>query len=83
MDTTTQVENFLRDIHRRNRLEIVIGIIMLPVFGFFAASAQVGSLTFIGHLLILLAILFVINMMGFAGSPRGNLDDHPPSDVEH
>ena len=83
MDTTAEIERFLRDIRRRNRREIIVGIILLPVFGFFAATAPVGSLAFFGHLLILLAILFNVGVMWFVAKPRGTLNGHPATDVEH
>lgn len=83
METAVQIEKFLRDIRRRNRREIIVGLIMLPVFGFFAAMAPLGSLTFFGHLLILVAILLVIGMMYFVASPRGDLNSHSVDDVQH
>jgi len=52
------------------------------VFGYLAATARAGSLELFGHLLVLLAILFVTGMMWLVAPPRGNLDEHPASDVE-
>ena len=39
MDTTAQIEKFLRDIRRRNRREIILSIIFLPILGLVAANA--------------------------------------------
>ncbi|MDI6783821.1 MAG: hypothetical protein QME64_06980 [bacterium] len=83
MGTAAQIEKFVRGIRRRNRCEIATGFIMLPVFGFFAASAPVGSLAFAGNLLILLAILFVIGMLWFVASVHGGLNMHPTNDIQY
>ena len=83
METAARIEKFLRDIQRRNRREIIVGLIMLPIFGTFAVLAGIGSLTFFAHLLIILAILFVTGMMHFVASPRGNLNSHPVDDIQH
>ncbi|MDI6751671.1 MAG: hypothetical protein QME07_02280 [bacterium] len=83
MDTAAQIEKLLCNIRRRNRREIIVGFIILPVFGFFAAITPVGSLAFFGHLLILVAILFVIGMICFVASPRGDLSSHSIDEVQY
>ncbi len=90
MGTTAQVEKFLRDIRRQNRLAIIFGILailfMIGIMLFVVLStddAPVGSLRFFGLLLMILAGLFYIGMMGFVASPRGDLSSHPASNVDH
>ena len=84
MDATAQIEKFLRDIRRRNRREIILGILAIPfvtgmmlIFALFTDDAPVGSLTFFGFLLIILAMLFNIGVMWFVASPRGDLSRNP------
>ncbi len=90
MDATAQIEKFLRDIRRRNRREIILGILAIPfvigvmlILVLFTDNAPVGSLKFFGFLLIILATLFNIGMMWFVASPRGDLSSHPASNVNH
>ena len=90
MDTTAQVEKFLRDIRRRNRREIILSILailfmigMMLILGLFTDDAPVGSLKFFGFLLLILAALFHIGMMWFVASPSGDLNSHPASNVDH
>ena len=90
MDTTTQIEKFLRDIRLRNRREIILGILAIPlvigmmsILVLFTDNAPVGSLKFFGFLLIILATLFNIGMMWFVASPSGDLSSHPASNVNH
>ncbi len=90
MDTTAQVEKFLRDTRRENRRELILGILVLPlvigvtlIFVLFTDDAPVGSLKFFGFVLIILAMLFNFCMMWFVASPRGDLSSHPASDVDH
>lgn len=83
MDATERIEQFLRTIRARNRREKVAGLLLLPVFTFFAATAPLGSLLFYAFIMSLLGILFVIGMMCFVASPRGDLTSHPADDVQH
>lgn len=83
MDATNQIEQFLRTIRTRNRGEIIVGLLLLPVFTFFAATAPQGSLVFYAFIMSLLGILFVIGMMYFVASPRGDLTSHPADDIQH
>ncbi len=90
MDKTVQVEKFLRDIRRRNRREIILGILGIPfligmmlILGLLGDAAPVGSLMFFGLLLIILSILFNIGMTWFVASPRGDLSSRPASNVDH
>lgn len=80
-NTQAEIEKYVRTIRRRNRFEIGVGLLMLVVFGRHAITAPAGSLEFYGHLLILVALVFVIGMIFFAASTRGNLKDHPADDV--
>ena len=77
MDTIDQVEKFLRDIRRRNRREIILNGILVLVLGVFAATAPVSSFTFFGYL------LFILGIMWFVASPRGDLSGHPASNVDY
>ncbi len=90
MDTTIQIEKFSRDIRRVNRREIILSILAIPfviglmlILGLFTDNAPVGSLRFFGFLLMILAILFNISMIWFVDSPRGDLSNHPASNVDH
>ncbi len=90
MDTTAQIEKFLRDIRRRNRREIILGILATPlvigmmlILVLFTDNAPVGSLKFFGFLLLIIAILFNVGMMWFVAAPRGDLSSHPASNVDH
>jgi len=79
-DTTTEIEEFVRGIRRRNRREVIVALLLLLVFGLHALKSPVGSLAFWGHLLILLAILFIVGMMCSVASLRGDLRRHPAND---
>ena len=90
MDTTAQVEKFLRDTRRVNRREIVAGIVVIPLmigmmlfFVLFTDDAPVGSLRFFGFLLMILATLINVGMMWFVAAPHGDLSSHPASNVDH
>jgi hypothetical protein len=79
-DAASEIEKYVRTIRRRNILEIGVGLVMLWVFGRHLAAAPIGSLEFYGHALILAAIVFVICMVLFVASTRGNLKSHPADD---
>ncbi|NQT91572.1 MAG: hypothetical protein HQ559_02340 [Lentisphaerae bacterium] len=81
IDTTAEIEGFVRTIRRRNMIEMGVGLLMLLVFGRHAATAPAGSLELGGHLLIVVALVFVIGMLLFVGSTRGNLKTHPADDL--
>jgi len=83
VDTAARIEKFLLDIRRRNRREVIVGIILLPVFGLYAARAPSGSLGYFAHIIIMLAILFVIGVFLTVARPRGNLIANPPTDLDH
>lgn len=90
MDTAAQIEKFLQDVKRVNRREIILGIVAIPVLiammaalGLLTDDAGVGSLAFFGFLLLILAMLLNIGIMWFIAAPRGDLNSHPASNVEH
>ena len=90
MDTTAQVEKFLRDTRREKRSGIILAILAIPfmigMMLFVVLStddAPVGSLRFFGLLLMILYILFNVGMVWFVASPRGDLSSHPASNVDH
>ena len=81
MDTTAQVEKFLRDIRRRNRREIILGILAIPVVigvmlvnGLFTDNAPFGSLTFFGFVMTILAILFNVDYEHATGNDQAGPD---------
>jgi hypothetical protein len=83
MGATNQIEQFLRTIRTRNRREIVVGLLLLPIVTVFAATAPLGSFVFYAFIMSLLGILFVIGMIYFVASPHGDLTSHPTDDVQH
>lgn len=80
-DAVVQIEEFVSTIRRRNRCEIAVGLLMLVVFGHHAATDRMGSREFFGHLLLVVAIAFVIGIVLFAASTRGDLKSHPANDL--
>lgn len=81
--TTTQIQKFIIDIQKRNRLELITCIILLLIFGFYAVITPVGSLSFIGIILIILAILFIFGMLWFIASVRNGVKVHPVTDIDY
>jgi hypothetical protein len=89
MDTSAQIEKFLRDIRRRNRREIILGILTIPVivgmmfiFNRFNDGDYTGWLTNLGFSLTIAAVLFNILVMWRVSPPRGDLSSHPPSKID-
>jgi hypothetical protein len=90
MDTSAQIEKFLRDIRRRNRREIILGILTIPViigmmyiFNRFNDGGYPGLLTNLGFLLTIAAVLFNIFVMWRVSPPGGDLSSHPPSNLDY
>ena len=82
-DTAVQIQEFLIDMRRTVRREIVVGLLMLPYFAFFLVILPMDTRMFYGFLLIELAILFELGMMFFVVRARGDLYSHPPEDLAH
>jgi hypothetical protein len=80
-ESASEIETFVRTIRRRNTIEVGVGLLMLLVFGRSAAASPAGSPAFYGHLLIVVALVFVVSMIVFVASTRGNRKRHPPDDL--
>jgi len=81
MSTSGQVEQFVKTIRGRNRREIVVGIVLLHVLGLLTAVSPWGSMLFYGHALLFVGILFIVGMMWFVATPRGDFARHPATEA--
>lgn len=83
MDATDRVEQFVRTIRSRNRIEIIACLLPMILFGYFVVFVPLPSLMFWGLIALILGVVLMVCMVAFVASLRGDLTEHPADDIRH